>query len=394
MPLNNQLSNNRVIYKNIPKFKNFVIIVYESVRWKYLNLDDKNKPTVTPFLKRLASEGLLAKCYVSLPHSSKAYFSILTGRHPYPDIEMREATQDYHESIFHILKNKQPNFNILSFSSLFYGFENMGGELDAIGIKNRFQTDKMMELIGKKVDYNSSFGMADDFLYSAGINIIAKEKKAFSAIFFPTAAHYPYECRGSKIGRHNYEDYQACLTYSDNLLEQMVNDFEHYNLLNDTLFVIVGDHGESFGEHGQYVHNSSMYEEEITVPLIFWSSNKNLKMDSILTARQIDIAPTIADFMGILDSKISIQGSSLLRRKTSVTPIAFSTTFFGDLGQALIEFPNKYIYEPSYNKLFYFDLKNDPNEKKPLEVNGKEKNKVINRFNAFNLYQKNIFENK
>lgn len=31
---------------------------------------------------------------------------------------------------------------------------------------------------------------------------------------------------------------------------------------HETLFVLVGDHGESFGEHGVIVHNSSLYEEE------------------------------------------------------------------------------------------------------------------------------------
>ena len=66
------------------------------------------------------------------------------------------------------------------------------------------------------------------------------------------------------------------------MLEPFLAGLRERKLLDDTLVVIVGDHGESFGEHGSYVHNNSLYEEETTVPLIFWSVDGRLRHDETL----------------------------------------------------------------------------------------------------------------
>lgn len=38
-------------------------------------------------------------------------------------------------------------------------------------------------------------------------------------------------------------------------------------LLDDTLFILTADHGEAFGEHGVYLHDAALYDENISVPL-------------------------------------------------------------------------------------------------------------------------------
>lgn len=42
---------------------------------------------------------------------------------------------------------------------------------------------------------------------------------------------------------------------------------EAAGLLDDTLFILVADHGEAFGEHGVYLHDAGLYDENISVPL-------------------------------------------------------------------------------------------------------------------------------
>ena len=80
----------RTILHDIRPFKNVVVIVYESVRWRGLNLLDDIE-TTSPILARMALQGIVSKSYISVPHSAKSYFAILSGRHPYPGVEAREA---------------------------------------------------------------------------------------------------------------------------------------------------------------------------------------------------------------------------------------------------------------------------------------------------------------
>jgi arylsulfatase A-like enzyme len=170
----------------------------------------------------------------------------------------------------------------------------------------------------------------------------------------------------------------------------MTEEFRRHDLIQDTLFVIIGDHGESFGEHGLFVHNSSMYEEEVTVPLVFWSDDGRLANNVLPLSRQIDIAPTIADLLGLLNSEIPIQGVSLLRRNSPV-PSVFISTFFDGVSQALVEPPRKYIYEASADRLIAFDLDRDPGETSPQTITGQIKMPIVARLRAFEAYQKIVF---
>lgn len=153
--------------------------------------------------------------------------------------------------------------------------------------------------------------------------------------------------------------------------------------------MIVGDHGESFGEHGTYAHNSSLYEEETTVPLVFWSADGRLREGRLPDSRQIDIGPTISDLFE-LHSDVPVQGVSLLRER-SPQPV-YMSTFFDDVGRALIEYPDKYIYDPSSGRLQHFKLDTDPLERDGHEVSANAKRaQVIARLSAFHAYEKSAF---
>ncbi len=96
---------------------------------------------------------------------------------------------------------------------------------------------------------------------------------------------------------HNYESeegYNAQLRTVDKEIGRIIALLEKKHILEDTLLVITGDHGESFGEHGYHGHaNAALYDEEIIVPLLLhWPASFGAQ---VLTnqVRTIDIAPTI-----------------------------------------------------------------------------------------------------
>lgn len=63
--------------------------------------------------------------------------------------------------------------------------------------------------------------------------------------------------------------YDAGVKYSDHLFGRVVDAYRQAGRLDDTVFVVLGDHGELTGEHGGHGHATGMYEETLHVPLVF-----------------------------------------------------------------------------------------------------------------------------
>jgi hypothetical protein len=385
-PLNLQLRIDREILEGVKPFRNIIFVVYESMRWRDLNIIGE-APTLAPTLSGLAASGIVSKCYAAVPHSAKAYYTLFTGRYPYPGIEMREVLRETNDTILHYLQNST-HTKSYAISSQNLAFESMGTLLKSFGM-DPYEIRDLPESKDMELETKSSFGMSDESLYPLGSQFISKVNGAFVAVFFPLAAHYPYDCKGSDTTRHSVTDYRLCVSESDTNLANFLATLKGLGLLKDTLIVIVGDHGESFGEHGTYVHNSSMYDEEVAVPLVFWSEDGRLGHHVLPYSRQIDIMPTIADLMGAMNATVAVQGVSLLRQRNSQPD--FMATFFDDLGAALVEPPFTYIYEQSSGKLLAFDNEHDPLEESPLSLSSERQQAVIQRIRAFLAYQKQAF---
>lgn len=376
-----------------PDFKNLVFIVLESVRWNSVFGAGVKTGEKYPVLERLSREGMLSKSYVSVPHSSKGYHSIFTGLHAYPDIEIKEAMHLYQPSIIHELIKKR-NMEAIAFSSLFLQFENMDGFLKSVGVANSYAVSEIAPNKNHPQS-NNSFGESDKYLFSSSVSHleeITNKGKGFIALYFPAAAHYPYNCTDNPTSQAVIKNYEECIMQTDTLIGEMLDAFDKSGILDSTLFVLVGDHGESFGEHGLFIHNSSMHEEEVTVPLIFWANGKTLPKNTSTTSHQTDIAPTIADFFGVTDSSLNIQGASLLREQGK--RVFFMSTFFDELSSALVEHPHKYIYEYSLDTITKYNIEVDPQEKTPQPVLGNEFNTIKNRLLSYNAYQKTLFAKK
>lgn len=61
--------------------------------------------------------------------------------------------------------------------------------------------------------------------------------------------------------------YQDAVTLMDTTLDTFYRDALGAGLLDDTLLIVTSDHGEAFGEHGLYLHDASVYQTHLHVPL-------------------------------------------------------------------------------------------------------------------------------
>lgn len=60
--------------------------------------------------------------------------------------------------------------------------------------------------------------------------------------------------------------YDGGVKYTDFLLGQIIDEWRKRGTLDDTVFVVLADHGEHVGEHGAFGHVSSLYEQDLAVP--------------------------------------------------------------------------------------------------------------------------------
>ncbi len=154
--------------------------------------------------------------------------------------------------------------------------------------------------------------------------------------------------------------------------------------LADTIIIVTADHGEEFGEHGKFGHQS-LYDGILRVPLVMYG--QGIKENTIVRQQVslIDLAPTIDNLAGNDDVKL-FQGKNLqpaISGKESATGGTISVLNRSDWGRRLIAYRTsdwKYILTESTDgngTLFseeIYDLKSDPRER--YNLHGSEDGKA------------------
>ncbi|HKD07187.1 MAG TPA: sulfatase-like hydrolase/transferase [Bryobacteraceae bacterium] len=161
--------------------------------------------------------------------------------------------------------------------------------------------------------------------------------------------------------------YDAQLVSVDKLLASFAATLKREGWWDKALVVIVSDHGEGLGDHGESDHGYFVYESTLHVPfIVHWPAGK-ARLGAVVDkpAGLIDFAPTVLDFLGIA-IPASFRGHSLLR--TGGAPPVSESTYGRDcFGWAPLRAIRsdgwKYIDAPRPE---LFDLSKDPHEMRNL----------------------------
>ena len=105
--------------------------------------------------------------------------------------------------------------------------------------------------------------------------------------------------------------YNGEITFWDAHFGALVADLKKRGLYDDLTIVITSDHGEEFYEHGGYWHGTTLYDEQVRVPLYVKLPKSRRGGTSVFHWVQgIDIMPTLLKLQGI-DAPAGVQGGDL-----------------------------------------------------------------------------------
>jgi len=147
----------------------------------------------------------------------------------------------------------------------------------------------------------------------------------------------------------------------DDMVRKSIGLLTEKGYMDNSIFILYGDHGEAFNEHGYFGHYHHLFQEEIHVPIIFMSSkNQVFKEKEFATLN--DILPTTLDMIGI-PIPDDIEGVSLLKNHSKRTTYHDSRTGI----YAIIEKNETGLYKLMFNsksgEKYFYNLTKDPAEK-------------------------------
>jgi len=351
------------------KSRNVVLVHLESTRARSTTPYNKEIAT-TPFLDRLAESSLLAeRAYVVVPRSSKATVAVNCGIEPPlfygPEFEPGGIPSRCLPSL---LREK-------GYGTVF--FQSSSEELDQYGIiasnlgYEEYYPSEVMDKTGFMMTNYVSY--EDDIMLGPSEEWLeANSDTPFMAQYLTGTAHDDYRCIPNRYGARNFSEdglansYLNCVNMLDHFLENLIDQYKRLGLYEETVFVVYGDHGEGFGEHGRYLHGDTIYEEGLRVPLLIHAPGWFDEGDRVEElSNQTDIVPTVLEMLGYRVEDGSYPGYSLLHLMPEDRVLRFGCITDRKC-LASIRGSEKYIHHYGDQPDEVFDLSKDPLEKNNL----------------------------
>jgi arylsulfatase A-like enzyme len=350
--------------------RNVVLIHLESTRAQSVTPYNEYIKT-TPFLDELAKESLLVqRAYVVVPRSSKATVTVNCGIDPplYQGPEFDPGGIPA-PCLASLLKNQ--GYSTAFFQSSSETMDQYGVVAENLGYEDYYPSESMDTEGFEATNYIS---YEDDIMLKPSEQWLKEHKdEPFLVQYLTGTGHDDYRCLSTRYGsEHLAQDddqlnrYLNCLRLQDIFLENLFDQYKELGLYEDTIFVIYGDHGEGFGEHGRFLHGDTPWEEGLRVPLIIHDP-KRLQNDERVEglSNQTDILPTVVEMLGYEVESGEYPGYSLLRPLPEDRTLRFSCISSRKC-LASINADEKYIYHYDNQPEEVFNLSEDPLEKQNL----------------------------
>ena len=324
------------------------------------------KNVKTPAIDALATDGIVfERAYSHAPQTLPAHAALLSGRLPF-ETGVRDnigfALKGGERLLPQMLRERGyatagvvSAFVLRKETGIGQGFDLFDAEMPPATLDaniNQVQRDgSQSEAVAER--WLDSVGTARAFL--------------FLHLYEPHKPYTPPERFGQ------FAPYDGEIAYADEIVGRLVRYLKSHQLYDRSTIVLLSDHGEGLGDHGEQEHGLFVYDEAIHVPLVIkqeGNAGAGRRVSDVV--QHIDIVPTILDLVKAPSAgnlrgrslKPLLDGARHLPEQAVYSEAMYSRYHFGwsEL-TALTDDRFRYIKAPREE---LYDLQRDPRERTNL----------------------------
>jgi arylsulfatase A-like enzyme/predicted Zn-dependent protease len=263
----------------------------------------------TPVLDALAARGArFAAATTTVPLTLPAHTSLMSGEFP-GGHGVRDNTG------FHV----EERVTTLAETFKEHGYRT-GGFVGAFVLDGRWGIAQGFDEYFDDFDLSEDVGPGLDAIQRPGNQVVDRalawlgqsDPRPFFAWVHLYDAHTPYNAPPDVAARFpptRDGAYDAEVAFVDQQVGRLLESLRAAGVLDRTLVVVLGDHGEQLGEHGEQTHGFFVYDSAVQIPLIMAGPGIEPRVvtDQV---RIVDVMPTVLDLSGV-QIPASVQGATL-----------------------------------------------------------------------------------
>ncbi|MGO4820924.1 LTA synthase family protein [Flavobacterium sp. W21_SRS_FM3] len=326
---------------------NVVIFLQESLGAEYVG--SLGGLPLTPEFDKLTKEGLLfTNLYATGTRSVRGIEAVITGFLPSPSESVVKLSNS--QTAFYTLAQnlKEKGYQ----TSFIYGgmanFDNMAAFFNGNGFSDIIDES---DYKNDKTAFKGTWGYSDeDLAVKANTYFKSKGNKPFFSLMFSTSNHEPFEFPDGRIELYDKQKNTVhnAMKYADFSIGKFFEMAKKESYFKNTIFLVIADHNtRTYGKNLVPIN-------KFHIPALLIGPNVPKGVDYTKLCSQIDIAPTVLNFIG-MDVQNPMPGRNLMKLPANTTGRAImqfhNNNAFRVGNQVVILQPNK---EP-----VQFEMKND-----------------------------------
>ena len=346
-----------------PQPMNVVLITLDTVRADHLHCYGDNK-IKTPVIDALARDGVqFERAVTQTPLTGPSHASIFTGENP---------------NVHHVRDTGgfalQASSVTLATTLHRSGWDTAGFISAAVlsrqfGFNQGFATydDQIPEVVNKNTGELAAARPANVTVDHAVRWLDQQSDKPFFVWLHLYDAHQPYNPPAQFRRQYPNDPYDAEIAFEDHELGRFLDVVRKKSPAGKTLILLLSDHGEGLGQHGEDGHGIFLYDSTVRIAWIMDGPGIPAGVRVQQQAREIDALPTVLNLLGGKASS-AIQGTSMVPAfsgKAVPTTYSYEETLYPKINMGWSELRGihtahwMYIRAPRPE---LYDLDKDPNE--------------------------------
>ncbi|MCA9598492.1 MAG: sulfatase-like hydrolase/transferase [Myxococcales bacterium] len=330
--------------------RDLLLISIDALRADHVGAYGYSRPT-TPNIDRLAKSGVVFEhAYCATPHTSYSVTSMMTGKYMRP-LLLQGAGEDS-DTWASLLRT--------------YGYRTGGFYPPAVFFidPRRFTHFRDTHLGFEYVKTEFLEGDARAQQVEGYLLGLRPDQHVFAWVHL-FAPHEPYEAHpGHDFGDRDVDRYDSEIAFADHTVGKLVAAFRKRSPKG--VVIVTADHGEEFGEHGGRYHGSSVYEEQVRVPLVIDAPEVLPPRRISETVQSVDLLPTV---LGALDIPRPARmrgrdlGALLAKKREPEAGLALAET---EEQALLAEGPWRLVCQRKVGACRLYDVSTDPKEQRDV----------------------------